>query len=50
MAKYLLTSWLLLILSAANAQFKITGKIGYWAWSEKIANMLPFDYWPEKKQ
>ncbi len=19
---------------------------GYWAWSEKIANMLPFDYWP----
>ena len=23
---------------------------GYWAWSEKIANMLPFDYWPEKKQ
>jgi len=20
---------------------------GYWAWSEKICNMLPFDYWPE---
>ena len=19
---------------------------GFWAWSEKIANMLPFDYWP----
>ncbi len=22
---------------------------GFWAWSEKIANMLPFDYWPNKK-
>jgi hypothetical protein len=21
---------------------------GYWAWSEKIANMLPFDYMPAK--
>lgn len=21
-------------------------RMGYWAWSEKIANMLPFDYWP----
>jgi hypothetical protein len=20
--------------------------MGYWAWSEKIAKMLPFDYWP----
>jgi carboxypeptidase-like protein len=20
--------------------------LGYWAWSEKIAKMLPFDYWP----
>lgn len=20
---------------------------GYWAWSEKICNMLPFDYWPK---
>jgi hypothetical protein len=19
---------------------------GYWAWSEKVCNMLPFDYWP----
>lgn len=19
---------------------------GYWGWSEKVANMLPFDYWP----
>ena len=22
---------------------------GYWAWSEKIASMLPFDYWPPPK-
>lgn len=22
---------------------------GYWSWSEKIATMLPFDYWPENK-
>ncbi len=22
---------------------------GYWSWSEKIATMLPFDYWPAKK-
>jgi hypothetical protein len=22
---------------------------GYWAWSEKMANMLPYDYWPLKK-
>lgn len=20
--------------------------LGYWAWSEKVAKMLPFDYWP----
>ena len=20
--------------------------MGYWAWSEKVAKMLPFDYWP----
>ncbi len=23
---------------------------GYWAWSEKIASMLPFDYWPPPKK
>jgi len=22
---------------------------GYWAWSEKMATMLPYDYWPAKK-
>jgi hypothetical protein len=22
--------------------------LGYWAWSEKISTMLPFDYWPPK--
>ena len=22
---------------------------GYWGWSEKIANMLPYEYWPPKK-
>jgi hypothetical protein len=22
---------------------------GYWGWSEKIANMLPYEYWPNKK-
>jgi hypothetical protein len=22
---------------------------GYWAWSEKIANMLPFNYKPSKR-
>lgn len=23
---------------------------GYWAWSEKMGTMLPFDYWPSKKK
>lgn len=23
--------------------------LGYWAWSEKVAALLPLDYWPEKK-
>lgn len=23
---------------------------GYWSWSEKMATMLPFDYWPIKKK
>jgi hypothetical protein len=23
---------------------------GYWAWSEKIAYMLPYDYWPDKQK
>ena len=23
--------------------------LGYWAWSEKIATLLPFDYWPDNK-
>jgi hypothetical protein len=22
---------------------------GYWAWSEKVGNMLPYEYWPEKR-
>jgi len=22
---------------------------GYWSWSESIATLLPFDYWPDNK-
>jgi len=23
--------------------------IGFWAWWEKLGDMLPYDYWPDKR-
>jgi hypothetical protein len=38
-------------IEANGSYYDPTGlmSLGYWAWSEKIANMLPFDYTPSKQ-
>lgn len=37
-----------IVVTSSGNYFDGTGLIllGYWAWSDKIAKMLPFDYWP----